>query len=85
MRLYRQLFIALAAAAAKADGIQVIHLEADDALGTLLDRTQECDSLVISGWMDATSVPLPSWLSGTFEIQLVPEDSSYYFYGIINL
>ncbi|MBR1414937.1 MAG: hypothetical protein IJ570_03630 [Prevotella sp.] len=34
---------------------------------------------------DATSVTLPSWLSGTFEIQLVPEDSSYYFYGIINL
>lgn len=32
-----------------------------------------------------TSVTLPSWLSGDYEIQLVPEDSSYYFYGYISL
>ncbi len=32
-----------------------------------------------------TSVVLPSWLSGVFEIQLYPEDSDYYFYGIISL
>lgn len=32
-----------------------------------------------------TSIILPSWLSGDFEIQLYPEDSDYYFYGVISL
>ncbi len=32
-----------------------------------------------------TSIILPSWLSGDFEILLYPEDSDYYFYGVISL
>ncbi len=28
---------------------------------------------------------LPSWLSGEYEILLYPEDSDYYFYGVISL
>lgn len=32
-----------------------------------------------------SSVMLPLWLLGDFEILLYPEDSSYYFYGIISL
>ena len=32
-----------------------------------------------------SSVMLPSWLLGDFEILLYPVDSSYYFYGIISL
>ena len=32
-----------------------------------------------------SSVMLPSWLSGDFEILLYPEDSDYYFYGVISL
>lgn len=33
---------------------------------------------------DATAVILPSWLEGSYEIEL-QTDSNYYFYGIINL
>ena len=32
-----------------------------------------------------TSVILPSWLSGEYEIRLVPDDNNYYFYGYIEL
>ena len=32
-----------------------------------------------------SSVMLPSWLSGEYEILLYPEDSDYYFYGLITL
>ena len=32
-----------------------------------------------------TSVVLPSWLSGEYEIQIYPDGSSYYFYGDITL
>ena len=32
-----------------------------------------------------TSVELPSWLSGEYELQLHPDGSSYYFYGDITL
>ena len=32
-----------------------------------------------------TSVELPSWLSGEYELQLYPDGSSYYFYGDITL
>lgn len=32
-----------------------------------------------------TSVILPSWLSGEYELQLHPDDSNYYFYGYIEL
>ena len=31
------------------------------------------------------SIVLPAWLSGEYEIQLYPDGSSYYFYGIIQL
>ncbi|MBR1414641.1 MAG: hypothetical protein IJ570_02110 [Prevotella sp.] len=33
---------------------------------------------------EATSIVLPSWLEGSYEIQL-QTDSNYYFYGYINL
>ena len=32
-----------------------------------------------------TTVILPSWLCGEYELQLYPEDCSYYFYGNITL
>lgn len=32
-----------------------------------------------------TTVFLPSWLSGEYELQLYPEDCSYYFYGYVTL
>ena len=32
-----------------------------------------------------TTVILPSWLSGEYELLLYPEDCSYYFYGVISL
>ena len=32
-----------------------------------------------------TSVILPSWLSGEYEILLHPNDCNYYFYGDISL
>ncbi|MBR2233016.1 MAG: hypothetical protein IJ891_11745 [Prevotella sp.] len=32
-----------------------------------------------------TAIVFPSWLSGEFEILLYPEDSDYYFYGLISL
>ena len=32
-----------------------------------------------------SSIVLPSWLSGEYELQLFPEGSDYYFYGFITL
>jgi len=32
-----------------------------------------------------TSIMLPSWLEGEFELHLIPADSSYYFFGYISL
>ena len=32
-----------------------------------------------------TSIVLPSWLSGDFELLLYPENCDYYFYGVISL
>ena len=32
-----------------------------------------------------TTVILPSWLSGEYELQLYPDDCSYYFYGYVTL
>ena len=34
---------------------------------------------------DDTNVILPSWLSGEYELQLIPEDCNYYFTGMISL
>ena len=35
--------------------------------------------------LSTTSVILPSWLSGEYELQLHPDDCNYYFYGYIEL
>ena len=35
--------------------------------------------------LNATSIILPSWLSGEYELQLYPDDCNYYFYGYIEL
>lgn len=45
------MFITLAATAAKADNIQVVHLEENDSLGALLLKQDVPDSLVITGLM----------------------------------
>ena len=34
---------------------------------------------------NATSIILPSWLSGEYELQLHPDECNYYFYGYIEL
>ena len=38
----------------------------------------------VAVWSFTTSVVLPSWLSGDYEIQLRPDDN-YYLYGYIQL
>lgn len=40
-------------------------------------------SVIVSS--STTSVVLPSWLSGEYELQLHPDGCNYYFYGFINL
>lgn len=40
-------------------------------------------SVIVSS--SATSVMLPLWLCGEYELQLHPYDCSYYFYGLITL
>ena len=32
-----------------------------------------------------SSIMLPSWLEGEYELHLIPADSSYYFFGILTL
>ena len=32
-----------------------------------------------------SSIMLPSWLEGEYELHLIPADSSYYFFGYISL
>lgn len=52
-----------------------------------LQLIDENDNVVYTNYVPSTLtiVTLPSWLSGDYEIQLIPDSGDYYFYGTINL
>ena len=64
----------------------VITMPAFAQYVTLLIRDEDentvYSTIVFTG---STTVVLPSWLSGDYELVLTPADSSYYFYGHISL
>lgn len=51
--------------------------------GYTLRLVDEDDNVVFSTIITSTTVILPSTLSGEYELQLIPTDSSIYFYGYV--
>ena len=51
--------------------------------GYTLRLVDEDDNVVFSTVITSTTVILPSTLEGEYELQLIPTDSSIYFYGYV--